>query len=181
MPGHTPLTEIDRLCRDAPLLPATKLSIASDLPDTLPNEVHPETLVGKRREIIRQLGSGAIQTIAVEYYNDGDGIQLQEDTVPVLGSLAVHIVADRPLIFRGMRRDQQSTDLQLRFSNGGIANAHLGGTMPFDTMMEEETRTAWRAFGLGLEYEIDEVGGRFAVEIRTNCFRTMTAALMREN
>lgn len=171
------LSEIERLCRGEALVAAEMLAIGGDLPARRLPYVHPETLVGRRRDITERLGSGAHKLIRVEHYNDGMGIEILGNSAPVIGSLAVNITAKRSYTFPEGHHSHQFTSICLQLSQDKIHDVKLDGSVPFDPGMVIETEKAWQDFGLTLIYHDGPTGGLYSCGLQPDHVNKMISTL----
>jgi hypothetical protein len=181
MSQSTPLSEIARLCEGRPDIPASELDIAGYLPGPRPQNAESEILFGRSREIARELGSGALKVMKLEYYNDGKGVVPHDDTAPIVGSLAILVAANRSYSFRNATWGRQATTLQLLFHAGDTVTAMAYGTVPFDEAMETETRTAWDEIGIDMNYSVGDTADHFAPTLRPDYQDSIIARLSQES
>jgi hypothetical protein len=52
-----------------------------------------------------------------------------------------------------------------------------GGRVPFDEIMEADTREEWAQWGVGLHYALTEQGGHFAMRPMPDCLGAIAAKL----
>ena len=117
-----------------------------------------DLVVARRRVIVHELGSGALRSIMLESITPAGIVALEQNQeTPVAGFADILINAERPYEGgpTGMIETQQ-TRLRFDFKTSGSTSMILGGTLPFDEIMERETREEWLRWGVALEYRVDE-------------------------
>ncbi len=151
MSAHNPISEIARLCRNQPILPAEQLSIAYRLPTTDPAVNH----TGRQRIIASSLGHHVRRTITLEYYGEGEGILLHSNEWAIIGGLGIQLATYRPAKFLNWRGSDPSlkTTLRLLFKKTGLAEIEASGTLPLHEPLKVMTSATWSQVGMELRYD----------------------------
>lgn len=137
-----------------------------------------EAIVARRREIAHRLGSGAMHLVTIEHITLEGGRMLNENqTNPILGSVTNRVVADRPFELPGRRVERQWTELGIAVKQQGDISIAVDGSVPFDDVMEQDTREVWQQWGFNLIYHVNDEGGVFALQPQPGYGTVITARL----
>ena len=173
----TPLNHLERLCQDGRPVPADQHPAFIPLVTAGRWGMPSDATVARSRSIPSVLESGARKIITLEHIKEGASVLLRQNPEAALGSIATRIATDRLLEYRGRRTEEQLTYIRLHFSRSSIVKGDIGGNLPFDEIMEADTRDAWHASGLELVYENPEETGHFAFILLPDYMETIATTL----
>ena len=126
------------------------------------DDVGPQLVVARQRLITTELGSGSLHLMRVEHLSDAGAEALtQYMDNPTLGRIAHRIEADHPFTFRNRAITRQWTELAIEIDRDGTIGHDINASIPFDATMQEDTRQLWEQWGVALDYEVNQQGGRF--------------------